>query len=98
MEMERLMKAQASRGADFGTGKWWQILRRTKDMFPLIIPLFNSAMTRAEDLILAMESRCYTPGRRRTSYRSHPFRTVDLVFFLILLAFSLFLLFFPFPY
>ncbi|WP_231705740.1 energy-coupling factor transporter transmembrane component T family protein, partial [Effusibacillus lacus] len=52
MEMEKMMKAQASRGAEFGTGEWWRIVKRTKDMFPLIIPLFNVALSRAEDLIL----------------------------------------------
>lgn len=68
MEMEKMMKAQASRGADFGTGEWWRIVKRTKDMFPIIIPLFNVALSRAEDLILAMEARCYTPGAARTRY------------------------------
>lgn len=68
MEMEKMMKAQASRGADFGTGEWWRIVQRTKDMFPIIIPLFNVALTRAEDLILAMEARCYIPGASRTRF------------------------------
>jgi energy-coupling factor transport system permease protein len=68
MEMEKIMKAQASRGAEFGTGEWWQIVKRTKDMFPFIIPLFNVAMSRAEDLVLAMEARCYVPGENRTKY------------------------------
>ena len=68
MEMEKMMKAQASRGAEFGTGEWWRIVRRTKDMLPIIIPLFNVALSRAEDLILAMEARCYTPGSSRTRY------------------------------
>lgn len=68
MEMEKMMKAQASRGAEFGTGQWWRIIKRTKDMFPIIVPLFNVALSRAEDLILAMEARCYTPGAVRTRY------------------------------
>lgn len=68
MEMEKMMKAQASRGAEFGTGEWWRIVRRTRDMLPIIVPLFNVALSRAEDLILAMEARCYTPGSSRTRY------------------------------
>ncbi|MFS0555652.1 energy-coupling factor transporter transmembrane component T family protein [Brevibacillus sp. 179-C9.3 HS] len=71
MEMEKMMKAQASRGADFGTGEWWRIVQRTKDMFPIIIPLFNVALSRAEDLILAMEARCYVPGAARTKYTQY---------------------------
>lgn len=71
LEMEKMMKAQASRGAEFGTGSWWRIVQRTKDMFPIIIPLFNVALKRAEDLILAMEARCYTPTDERTTYKRY---------------------------
>jgi energy-coupling factor transport system permease protein len=71
LEMEKMMKAQASRGAEFGTGAWWRIVKRTKDMFPIIIPMFNVALARAEDLILAMEARCYTPGDGRTTYKRY---------------------------
>ncbi|KZE55563.1 ABC transporter permease [Brevibacillus parabrevis] len=77
MEMEKMMKAQASRGADFGTGEWWRIVQRTKDMFPIIIPLFNVALSRAEDLILAMEARCYMPGASRTRYTQYKAKGVD---------------------
>ncbi|MCL6600565.1 MAG: energy-coupling factor transporter transmembrane protein EcfT [Alicyclobacillus macrosporangiidus] len=71
LEMEKMMKAQASRGAEFGTGQWWRIVQRTKDTFPIIIPLFNIALARAEDLVLAMESRCYTPTDDRTSFKRY---------------------------
>lgn len=67
-EAEKLMRAQASRGGDFGTARWWQIWRRTKSMFPILLPLFLSAMHRAEDLVFAMEARGYVPGAARTSY------------------------------
>ncbi|RYL92502.1 energy-coupling factor transporter transmembrane protein EcfT [Sporolactobacillus sp. THM7-4] len=98
MEMEKLMKAQASRGAEFGTGKWWQIVRKTKDTFPLIIPLFSSAMERAEDLILAMESRCYTPGLKRTSYRQYKIALRDFLLLIITTLFSIFIVFYKFTY
>ncbi|WP_097159277.1 energy-coupling factor transporter transmembrane component T family protein [Bacillus oleivorans] len=97
IEMEKMMKAQASRGAEFGTGEWWRIIKRTKEMFPIIIPLFNVAMHRAEDLILAMESRCYIPGGTRTAYTVYEVKRKD---FLILGAgtvFAVFLFAFPFP-
>jgi len=64
-EMERIMKAQAARGADFG-GHSWNFLQRTRRMFPLLIPLFLISLRRAEELIEAMESRCYMGGRGRT--------------------------------
>lgn len=98
MEMEKMMKAQASRGADFGSGSWWRIIQRTRDMFPIIIPLFNIALSRAEDLILAMESRCYTPGNDRSAFTVYKALPKDYAALLIGLLFSVLLLFFPFPY
>jgi energy-coupling factor transport system permease protein len=98
IEMEKMMKAQASRGADFGTGGWWRIIQRTKEMFPIIIPLFNIALSRAEDLILAMESRCYTPGGDRSSFSVYKALPKDYLVLLVGLLFSLLLLFDPFPF
>jgi energy-coupling factor transport system permease protein len=98
MEMEKMMKAQASRGADFGSGSWWRIIQRTKDMFPIIIPLFNIALSRAEDLILAMESRCYTPGDDRSTFSHYKALTKDYFVLLIGLLLSLLLLFYRFPF
>ncbi|WP_419954281.1 energy-coupling factor transporter transmembrane component T family protein [Neobacillus niacini] len=98
IEMEKMMKAQASRGADFGSGEWWRIIQRTKDMLPIIIPLFNIALSRAEDLILAMESRCYTPGNDRSTYSVYKALGRDYLVLFIGLLVSLLLLFYPFPY
>jgi energy-coupling factor transport system permease protein len=64
-EAEHITKAQASRGGEFGTWKTG-LLKRIRLFFPLIIPLFISALERAEVLVEAMESRCYEPGARRT--------------------------------
>jgi energy-coupling factor transport system permease protein len=98
IEMEKMMKAQASRGAEFGTGAWWQIIKRTKEMFPIIIPLFSVAMRRAEDLILAMESRCYIPGAKRSSYTTYHITGKDILILIVGLLFAVFLFAFPFPY
>lgn len=98
IEMEKMMKAQASRGADFGSGEWWRIIQRTKDMLPIIIPLFNIALSRAEDLILAMESRCFTPGNERSAYSVYKALGRDYIVLIIGLLISLLLLFYPFPY
>lgn len=65
-ETERLMKAQASRGADFGGGRGWNFVRRFRRLIPLLVPLILATLQRAEDLILAMEARCYTGGKGRT--------------------------------
>jgi energy-coupling factor transport system permease protein len=67
-ELERIMKAQASRGADFGEQGRLGFIRRTRNLLPLLVPLFLSALRRGEDLTLAMEARGYTGGRGRTSF------------------------------
>lgn len=77
-EMERIMKAQAARGADFGAHSW-NFLQRTRRMFPLLIPLFLVSLRRAEELIEAMESRCYMGGQGRTYLIGLRARTADFV-------------------
>jgi energy-coupling factor transport system permease protein len=66
-ETERIMKAQAARGADFGRGRWG-FVQRIRRMLPLLIPLFVTSLDRAEDLAIAMEARCYTGSRGRTHW------------------------------
>ena len=64
-ELEAIVKAQASRGANFGTGKGGP-LAKAKAYLPLIVPVTIRALERAETLAEAMESRCYTGvGRTR---------------------------------
>ncbi len=62
-ETDKIMKAQMARGADFESGN---LLRRAKNLVPLLVPLFISAFRRADELALAMESRCYRGGEGRT--------------------------------
>jgi len=67
-EAEWLMKAQASRGADFGYGTRRGFFRRIKRLFPLFIPLFAQSLKHAYSLSEAMEARCYVGGRGRTHF------------------------------
>jgi energy-coupling factor transport system permease protein len=62
-ETDRIMKAQMARGADFETGN---LLKRARNLVPLLVPLFISAFRRADELALAMEARCYRGGKNRT--------------------------------
>jgi len=66
-ETERLMKAQAARGADFGRGRWG-FIQRTKRLLPLLTPLFVRSLDRAEMLATAMEARCYNGSKGRTQW------------------------------
>ena len=76
-ELERLMKAQASRGADFGSPGAFRFVQRARQLVPITVPLFVSAFRRAEDLILAMEARCYVGGAGRTPVRLGPLHSLD---------------------
>jgi energy-coupling factor transport system permease protein len=65
-ETDRIMKAQMARGAEFDSGN---VLKRARNMVPLLVPLFVSAFKRADELALAMESRCYHGGEGRTKMK-----------------------------
>ena len=75
-EAQRIMKAQSSRGVDFKNGG---LKTKSKSMITLIIPLFVSAFSKAEDLGNAMETRGYNPYEKRTRYRSYRLGWIDLV-------------------
>lgn len=62
-ETDKIMSAQKARGADFETGK---LIDRAKALIPILVPLFVSAFRRADELAVAMESRCYHGGEGRT--------------------------------
>ncbi len=62
-ETDKIMSAQKARGADFETGNLFQ---KAKALLPLLVPLFVSAFRRADELAVAMESRCYHGGEGRT--------------------------------
>jgi len=78
-EAERLVKAQVSRGADFGGASRWHFVRRTRQMLPLLVPLFLSSLRRAEVLTLAMEARCYGGGKGRTHLIELKSSSIDYV-------------------
>lgn len=62
-ETDKIMSAQKARGADIDSGG---LISRIKALVPILIPLFISSFKRAEELALAMESRCYKGGEGRT--------------------------------
>lgn len=82
-ETDKIMKAQASRGADFESGN---ILKRARNMVPLLVPLFVSAFRRADELAMAMEARCYKGGTGRTRMKVLKFKLVDLWAAFVMLA------------
>ncbi|MDN5302363.1 MAG: energy-coupling factor transport system permease protein [Thermoanaerobacteraceae bacterium] len=81
-ETDKIMKAQMARGADFESGN---IIRRAKNMVPLLVPLFISAFRRADDLAMAMEARCYRGGENRSRMKELRMSSLDFITYIVFL-------------
>ena len=75
-ETDKIMSAQKARGADFETGS---LFSRAKALLPILVPLFVSAFRRADELAVAMESRCYHGGEGRTRMKTLQFAQRDYI-------------------
>lgn len=75
-ETDKIMKAQKARGADFESGN---IIARARNLIPLLVPLFVSSFRRADELAMAMESRCYHGGEGRTRMKQLKFTSKDAI-------------------
>ncbi|MBQ0078339.1 MAG: energy-coupling factor transporter transmembrane protein EcfT [Eubacterium sp.] len=80
-ETDKIMKAQQARGADFETGN---ILRRAMALIPILVPLFISAFRIAQDLAMAMESRCYGGNMARTRMNAMKMGSNDIMGFVLM--------------
>lgn len=74
-ETDKIMSAQKARGADFETGS---LAQRAKALLPILVPLFVSAFRRADELAVAMESRCYHGGSGRTRMKQLKMQGADI--------------------
>ena len=74
-ETDKIMKAQMARGADFESGN---VIQRIRNMLPILVPLFVSAIRRANELALAMDARCYHGGKGRTKMHPLQYKKRDL--------------------
>lgn len=84
-EMDKIMKAQKARGADFDTGG---ILKRAKSLVPILVPLFVSAFKRADELATAMEARCYRGDINRTRMKVMKMAFKDWLALVIMVIFG----------
>ena len=75
-EVDKIMLAQKARGAAFDNGN---IFKRAKALLPILIPLFVSALRRAEELALALDARCYNATPNRTKMKRLRFGYRDLI-------------------
>lgn len=93
-QLEVIMKAQASRGANLGVGGKFQFIQTTRHLLVLVVPLFIDAFRRAEDLILAMEARCYVGGQGRTHLLSLEYKQLDYASMALIFVFAVLMLIF----
>lgn len=83
-ETDKIMKAQIARGADLESGN---LIQRAKSMIPILVPLFVSAFRRANDLAMAMESRCYRGGEGRTKMKPLRYRSRDYIAYIVVIVY-----------
>ncbi|GAB4243093.1 MAG: energy-coupling factor transporter transmembrane component T [Thermoleophilia bacterium] len=73
-ELDNLIKAQRARGVELSGRSPGRLIRA---LAPLAVPLFVIGFRHADDLAVAMASRCYRGGRGRTRYRRMTFGAAD---------------------
>jgi energy-coupling factor transport system permease protein len=73
-EAEKIIVAQTARGARFNKGG---PIARGAAYVPVLVPLFVGLFRRADELAMAMESRCYRGGRGRTKLHESVMRATD---------------------
>ena len=88
-ETDKIIMAQKARGAAFDTGK---LHERAKSLIPILIPLFVSALRRADELADALDARCYNATPHRTKMKKLAFSYRDAIAFLILASLICFIM------
>lgn len=91
LNAEKIAKAQASRGAEWGV-KRGNLFKRIGQFFPLIIPLFNNSLRQAETLADAMLARGFAGNTKRTSMIEYQISFEDWIFLLIMIIISIIIL------
>ncbi len=82
-EVDKIMSAQKSRGADLESGN---IIQRGKALVPVFVPLFINSFSRAYELAFAMECRCYKGGEGRTRLKEMKLAARDYIALFAILA------------
>ena len=82
-EAESVALAQIARGGNIKDGS---IKKRLQAITSLIVPGFASVIRHANTLGLALDSRCYVPGAKRTHLHTEKMRLKDFALLIITLA------------
>ena len=79
-EIERISKAQISRGAKIDSGG---IFQRVKALTSITIPLMASAVRKAEEIATAMEARRFDPSAERVRFVQYDWGKKESLFLLL---------------
>lgn len=94
LNAEKIAKSQASRGAVWGDPKG-NLFQRTRQMLPLLLPLFTVSLQQADALAEAMLARGYASRSLRTGLHEYDSGWKELLFFLFVLLLCALALFWP---
>lgn len=83
-ETDKIIKAQKARGIDFESGN---LIKRTRALIPILVPLFINSFRRADELAMAMECRCYRGGEGRTRLKQLKLSYNDLIAVLVIIMY-----------
>ena len=78
-----VVQAQQCRGFDFDQGSLW---RRARRYVPVIVPVFMTALRRADGMAMALEARGFQSGRSRTVYEQYALRVSDVLALVLVLV------------
>ncbi len=73
-EIEQLLKAQISRGADYAHGS---LRERVQSLVSLFVPMMQGVLRRASDLSVALEARGYQVEGKQTYLHETTFKPLD---------------------
>jgi len=79
-QLESILQAQASRGVSRNSHGRWRLAHNARQLANTVVPLFVDAFRRSEEMIFAMQARCYRGGKNRTYLATFSARAGDYVF------------------
>lgn len=88
-ETDKIIMAQKARGSSFDEGG---LIKRCKALIPILIPLFVSAFRKSDELALALDSRCYKSGQKKTKMKELKMSYRDLIGSLIMIGYTVIIL------
>jgi energy-coupling factor transport system permease protein len=94
LNAEKIAKSQASRGAVWGDRKG-NLFQKTRQMLPLLLPLFTVSLQQADALAEAMLSRGYASRNTRTGLHEYTSGWKEVLFIFLVLSLCALAIFWP---